>query len=251
MVCWRNDALLKIKPVTWNNYIRHLKSIYQFGISQQLIKKQDNPFSQMFIKEGKIPKKTLSDNQIFKIENIIDYVDLPSSLQPSWFTRVLIKMFRYTGIRRGQLLKLTIQDIDLEHMMINIPAYINKNHDFHQIPISQALRQDLMILLDEHRKRKSAYNAQLFNINAFSTTSYNKGKEMTNDQLSYVFKHLSRLAGFTISPHRFRHTLATLLMRNPQNIYITQQLLGHKDLKVTLSYIEKDPEILRNILDNL
>ena len=53
------------------------------------------------------------------------------------------------------------------------------------------------------------------------------------------------------SPHRFRHTAATNLMKNPENLYVVKQLLGHKDIKVTLSYIESDISSLRKHIDCL
>ncbi len=34
-------------------------------------------------------------------------------------------------------------------------------------------------------------------------------------------------------------------MKNPENLYVAKQLLGHKDVRVTLTYIETDVEMLR------
>ncbi len=74
---------------------------------------------------------------------------------------------------------------------------------------------------------------------------------MTKDQVSYLFKVISKYTGIVSSPHRFRHTAATNLMRNPENLYITKQLLGHKDIKVTLSYIEYNIEMVRKYANSL
>ncbi|MBJ3607928.1 tyrosine-type recombinase/integrase, partial [Salmonella enterica subsp. enterica serovar Derby] len=52
------------------------------------------------------------------------------------------------------------------------------------------------------------------------------------------------------SSHRYRHTVATELMQKPeQNLYVTQKLLGHRDIKVTLSYIEHNVEMLRSCVE--
>lgn len=48
----------------------------------------------------------------------------------------------------------------------------------------------------------------------------------------------------------YRHTVATELMQKPeQNLYVTQKLLGHRDIKVTLSYIEHNVEMLRSCVE--
>ncbi|SPX41141.1 site-specific recombinase [Haemophilus influenzae] len=43
--------------------------------------------------------------------------------------------FRYTAIRRSQLNKLRIKDVDLLNQVIHIPSEINKNHEYHILPI--------------------------------------------------------------------------------------------------------------------
>jgi hypothetical protein len=53
-----------------------------------------------------------------------------------------------------------------------------------------------------------------------------------------------------MTPHRFRHTLATDLMRQPErNIHLTKALLNHSNIATTMSYIEVDYEHMRAVLD--
>ncbi|HDL5969892.1 TPA: site-specific integrase, partial [Mannheimia haemolytica] len=54
LIEWRNQIVGdKIKAVTWNNYVRHLKSLYNFGLSQGVLNINQNPFNQLFIRESK------------------------------------------------------------------------------------------------------------------------------------------------------------------------------------------------------
>lgn len=251
ILTWREMALKTIKPVTWNNYIRHLRSLYNFSIKNELLNVKANPFIDVSIKEGKHPKKIFTETQLNQIEYAISEANSHKFLKPLWFTNTLIKTFRYTGIRRSQLLQLTISDISLERKIIKISAQINKNHRYHEIPISKKLYPNIEKLIFEHKKRAHISKTQLFNINLFSENTRNKNKQMTDDQLSHLFNIISNIVKFKVSPHRFRHTIATQLMRNPQNIYVTQKLLGHSDIKITLSYIEDDPESLRETIDNI
>ncbi|MDE4014948.1 site-specific integrase [Glaesserella parasuis] len=155
------------------------------------------------------------------------------------------------SIRRGQLVKLKIGDVDLSNRTIYISPEINKNHDYHIVPISDSLYIHMERLITELKIRKQTDNCQLFNLNLFSRCSRRRGQPMSQNQLTHIFRHISDLVGFTSSPHRFRHTVATQLMKKPENVYVVQKLLGHKDISVTLGYIEHDVEMLRDTVNLL
>lgn len=250
IITWRQATSTRLKPISWNNYVRHLKAIYTFGIDQQLLPKP-NPFNHCFMRTGKSPKKTFTQSQIDQINDIFQQENLPRWCWPVWFYETLIKTLRYTAIRRRQLLKLKIENVDIHRGILSLPAAINKNYCYHELPISKLLRPALERLLLEHKLRGSSPKEQLFNVNKFTLTTIRQGKEMSDSQITYFFEKLSQFAGFRISPHRFRHTVATSLMKDPGNLYVVKQLLGHSSVNVTLEYIQDDPETLRNIVDNI
>ena len=250
---WRKAVVnISIVPVTWNSYIRQLKNIFKLGIEHNLLPFEKNPFSNLFIREGKSKRKVFDQKQLQKISfGLKESPCLPKILQPLWFTLALIMTFRYTAIRRSQLNQLKIKDINLSEKTIYISPQINKNHEYHTLPISSILYPYLEKLLDELKKLNQSEEDQLFNINLFSAVTKRKGKKMTRNQISYLFKVITKYTGIKSSPHRFRHTAATNLMKNPENLYVAQKLLGHKDIKVTLTYIEDDVETLRKYTDTL
>ncbi|MDC9595051.1 site-specific integrase, partial [Xenorhabdus sp. IM139775] len=70
-------------------------------------------------------------------------------------------------------------------------------------------------------------------------TSYNYERE--NQHIRSFFNRLSKACGFAVSPHRFRHTLATELMKAPdRNLQLVRCLLGHRSLATTMEYIDMD-----------
>ncbi|WP_077500550.1 tyrosine-type recombinase/integrase [Rodentibacter rarus] len=243
---WRNNVIdTKVKPVTWNSYIRHLKSIYKFGIEQKLLNYEENPCNKLFLRVGRPKRKVLTSVQLDKLDFFLSCSEgLSDVLKPQWFIRVLVNTLRFTGIRRAQLLRLKIKDVDLYQKVIHISPDINKNHEYHCIPILDRLHPYIEKLIIELRKRHQNLDSQLFNINLFRKTRYT-GQIMTEFQISHLFRVISSRVGFQVSPHRFRHTVATSLMKDPENLYVAKQLLGHKDVRVTLSYIENDVEMLR------
>lgn len=105
-------------------------------------------------------------------------------------------------------------------------------------------------MLGEAKTKGMRADDQLFNINRFSRRTLRQGKPMTENQVSYFFAKLSDACHSRFSSHRYRHTVATELMQKPeQNLYVTQKLLGHRDIKVTLSYIEHNVEMLRSCVE--
>ncbi|HCA9700208.1 TPA: site-specific integrase [Klebsiella variicola subsp. variicola] len=106
--------------------------------------------------------------------------------------------------------------------------------------MASRLRPWLEHLLEEAKTRGMRAGDQLFNVNQFSRRTLRQGKAMTENQVSYFFAKLSDACHSRFSSHRYRHTVATELM---------QKLLGHRDIKVTLSYIEHNVEMLRSCVE--
>lgn len=249
---WRNTVVGEgIKPITWNSYLRHLKCVYKFGIDNNLLSYQENPCNNLFLREGRAKRKVLSNTELSKLDFLLkSEYNLPEILTPIWFIETLIKTFRYTAIRRAQLIKLKVSDVDLPNRIIYVSPEINKNHHSHSIPISDKLFPYIQKLIFELKRVNQTNDSQLFNLNLFCPVVRDRHKKTSEHQISYIFKVISRTIGFNVSPHRFRHTVATNLMRNPSNLYVAKQLLGHRDIKVTLTYIEDDVEMIRDAVNS-
>ncbi|OUE53967.1 phage integrase [Citrobacter freundii] len=257
---WRSYLLNArcIKPVSWNHYMRHLRALYNFAIEQGLLTQFTNPFVKTSLRESRRRKKTLSREQIQASRKVLNHFieqentrrRYRSPLYPAWFWLTMVETFNYTAIRLNQLLHLRIMDIDLKNDTLFICSEGSKSHDEHIIPIASRLRPYLEQLLVQAEARGMRAGDQLFNINRFSRRTRRQGKVMTENQVSYFFAKLSDTCHSRFSPHRYRHTVATELMQKPeQNLYVTQKLLGHRDIKVTLSYIEHNVEMLRSCVE--
>ncbi|HHZ9148654.1 TPA: site-specific integrase [Proteus mirabilis] len=73
---------------------------------------------------------------------------------------------------------------------------------------------------------------------------------MSHSTIRAFFRRLSVECGFAVSPHRFRHTLGTTLMRCPErNMELTKNILGHRSLSSTMEYIGQDTVQTKAILE--
>ncbi|WP_153019633.1 site-specific integrase, partial [Pseudomonas aeruginosa] len=136
---------------------------------------------------------------------------------------------------------------DWDNQLILIRGETEKTHKEFVVPITEGLVPHLSRLLQEAEKAGFADDDQLFNVNRFSP--HYKSKTMNSDQVEAMYRKLTEKVGVRMTPHRFRHTLATDLMKTPErNIHLTKCLLNHSNIQTTMSYIEADYDHMRAVL---
>ncbi|MCC5902752.1 MAG: site-specific integrase [Halomonas sp.] len=244
-----------IAESSWNNYARHLKALYRFGISHDLIPLQTSPFENMFLREKKRGRKTLRDMDIVFAREALELCrryevvkGQPAPLHPAWFWQVVVETFYHTGIRLNQLLSITPSDIHLKRRRLIASAEGAKNNYEAILPITDALYPYLVTLMTSAQAAGCKRYDQLFNVNLFSVRT--RRKTMDVWQVERFFNQISRYCGSRVTPHRFRHSLATDLMRSKgRDLYLTQQVCGHTDIRSTIEYISPDLDTLRDYLE--
>ena len=113
----------------------------------------------------------------------------------------------------------------------------SKNHREHRVPVTDKLRPRLENLYRQAKQMGARPKDQLFNINRFSRLKKKTviGGNMDHPPMRAFFRRLSRECQCDISPHRFRHTIATDLMKTPErSLNDVKMLLGHSSVAVTL-----------------
>lgn len=167
-------------------------------------------------------------------------------ITPAWFWLCTFEVFYYTGIRLNALLCIRKRDIDWDNQLILIRGETEKTHKEFVVPITEGLVPHLSRLLQEADRAGFADDDQLFNVNRFSP--HYKSKVMNSDQVEAMYRKLTEKIGVRMTPHRFRHTLATDLMKAPErNIHLTKCLLNHSNIQTTMSYIEADYDHMRAV----
>lgn len=261
VLAWRRSIVVSsqnlsgIAETSWNNYARHLKSIYRFGMTSELINIQKSPFEGVFIKEMKKGRKTLNETDIGFAREAVELCRRfevvkgePAPIHPAWFWRTVLETFYHTGIRLNQLLHLTPNDVHLKKRRLTASAKGAKNSFESILPITDQLYPHLVAIMTSAQAAGCKRDEQLFNVNRFSVRT--KRDIMDGWQVARFFARLSRYCGSRITPHRFRHTLATDLMRSQaSDLYLTQQVCGHTDIRSTMAYINPDIDALRRYLD--
>lgn len=136
----------------------------------------------------------------------------------------------WCGLREGEMLALTLQDIDLEQAVI----YVNKTYQrFHRQDIistpktPSSVRKVSMpaFLCDELRE----YIDMLY-----SPTPDQRIFTITKSKLTHRFHKLSEEAGLRrITVHGLRHSHVSLLISKKYDIFEVSKRIGHKSIKTT------------------
>ncbi len=253
ILAWRRKALEGgLSKQSWNTYSNHLRTVWGYAIEQgTLTCTTTNPFKKTTVIPPKRPSKTIAREAIESARIWLKSLVMEeqqtknrSTITPAWFWLVVFEIFYDTGIRLNALLNLRYQDIDWKNRLIRISAETEKTHQAFSIPITPGLEPHLRRLQEAADAIGFKPNDQLFNVNRFS--SHYRSKIMNTDQVEGMYRKLLAKFGIRMTPHRFRHTLATDLMRQPErNIHLTKSLLNHSNIATTMSYIEIDYDVMR------
>ncbi|HEP8840718.1 TPA: site-specific integrase [Pseudomonas aeruginosa] len=253
---WRRKVLEQgLSKRSWNTYSNHLRTIWGYAIEHELVThSQVNPFRKTTVIPPRRASKTVAAEAILRARHWLNMqvgaergTGERARITPAWFWLCTFEVFYFTGIRLNALLCIRKRDIDWENQLILIRGETEKTHKEFVVPITEGLVPHLSRLLQDADRAGFADDDQLFNVNRFSP--HYKSKVMNSDQVEAMYRKLTEKVGVRMTPHRFRHTLATDLMKAPErNIHLTKCLLNHSNIQTTMSYIEADYDHMRAVL---
>ena len=216
--------------------ISGLKSF--FGYLQLEDFREDNPTS--LLETPKIGMKlpdVLSEKEIDKMTEVID-LSKPEGER----NRAIIETLYGCGLRVSELINLKISDLFFDDGFIRV---IGKGNKQRLVPISDYTIKYINLYKETIRNHitiKPGFEDFLF-LNR-------RGKNLTRVMIFTIVKELSIIAGVkkTISPHTFRHSFATHLLKNGANLRAIQLMLGHESITTTEIYTHVDQEYIRDAI---
>ncbi|SMN17138.1 Integrase [uncultured Candidatus Thioglobus sp.] len=237
---WRNKILNRSSSGNCNNYHRHMRALFNTAVSLGHL--EENIFTLIpMLKNTSTKVKTLNEKDISNLMKTIK-TDLYYS-NFDWFYLAMIDVFRFTAIRRRQLIGIKWRDVDFKNQTLYLDSEFSKNRIENLVPLNETLINHFQTI--KQKTYQSKGSDQIFNITEF-VGSY-KGNIMTEEHVSRLFTKWSKKIGVKISSHRFRHTTATKAANSGCNLKALQKLLGHQDIKTTMGYVETNIDDLREI----
>jgi integrase len=211
-----------LKPQTVKHVLGLIKRLSNFGVSRQLC--EGIGFKITVPKVSNLKTEDLSAEQMKKLLEAIEKSTHPHAGD-------MVRLALYTGMRRGEMFKLTWEDIDFQRNFIRLRE--PKGGDEQTIPMNEFARQ----LLDNRpRFKDSPY-----------VFPGRQGKELTdiNHALAEIKKAAELPKDFRVL-HGLRHVFASMLASSGQvDMYTLQKLLTHKSPVMTQRYAHLRDESLK------
>ncbi len=196
----------QVKPATVNRELACLKHLFTMAIKWG--KANSNP-----VKEVKLFREPLGRLRVLSRE---DEEKLLAASAPH--IKPIIMTALTTGMRRGEILNLTWEDVDFGTGFLTI-GNTTKNSEMRQIPMSERLTRTL-----KNVKRISGY-------------VFCKEDGTSYGSIAKAFRMAVKRSGIKYCRfHDLRHTFATRLVMAGVDLVTVKELLGHKSIKMTMRY---------------
>lgn len=221
-------------PVTRNRKLYSLRSFYKYLIKYEYIDK--NPAQTIEASKTKINAEPiylkLNDAQKY-IQSIKEYNGINQKRDLA-----IVKLFLYAGLRISELVNLDLEDIDFQDNSIK---FFGKGNKERYVP----LHNDVIKSIENYLPERSQINAK--NKDAKRALFLSRhGKRISPRSIQIFVKKYAKMAGVKkaskITPHKLRHTFASILYQKTKDLRVVQDLLGHADISTTQIYTHTDTE---------
>lgn len=153
----------------------------------------------------------------------------------------IVTMLLGMGLRLSELTALNIGDVSFDDGSIKITRKGGKERI---LPAND----EVMISIQRYlktREEKSSQSPLLLS---------KRNRRISNASVWHLvrkYMHQARIEKDKLSPHTLRHTFATMLLRQGENILTIKELLSHKNLRTTERYLHVNNQDLKNAVSKI
>jgi integrase/recombinase XerD len=221
----------KLAPATVSQYVSALRFLFVKTLRRHFLAEYI-PF----------PKSRKRLPTVLSPEEVTRLIDAACNL----YHRTLLMTLYSTAVRRAELCRLKVQDIDSQRMMIRINQ--GKGGRDREVPLSPKLLETLRVYFRWMQPQTFLFPGTVKGVRA--------DVPITPNVVWLACRQAAQRAGITkrLSPHSLRHSCASHLLEAGADLRTIQVLLGHSRLEHTLIYLHLSPKHLQatpNPLDAL
>jgi integrase len=207
-----------------------MKGVFHLAIKEGIVKV--NP-----VQDIELPVDKEKQMVVWDTEDLHRFLFIrKEKFKSKYYVAILIAVL--TGCRKGEILGLTWDNVDLDKDIIYITQILDsegteivkrtKNKKYRQVSIPRLLKEELIMLKEDQSKKVLCNPHNL----VFCTL---RGKRVIPNTLNEVLDKICLKYDLPrVKFHDLRHTHATLLLRENVNIKIIQERLGHSRVSTTL-----------------
>lgn len=201
-----------------------LKAFYQFLVREKYV--EEDPTANL-----ESPKLEKRLPRVLSVREVEVLLQQPEPGQPGGLRdRAMLELLYATGIRVSELVKLNVDDLNLDLGCIKCQ---NERHSKERlVPMGSLAIRSCREYLENGRSKlvKDAGENALF-VN-------HHGRRLTRQGFWKIVKKYAEDARIDkeITPHTLRHSFATHLLENGADLRSVQEMLGHADISTTQVY---------------
>ena len=211
---------------TQQGYLYTLRAFFAWLVRQRYL--EANPASELEPPraETRLPVEALTIKEVEALLSVPDISD-PLGIRD----RAMLELFYSTGIRRAELAKLRLQDLNRDHRRLRV---MGKGKKERVVPVGHRALTWVLKYLDDVRPLLALALTE----RTLFLTGYGGG--FSPDSLGRLITRYFQNAGFDRkgSCHLLRHTCASHMLEGGADVRYIQQLLGHANLDTTAIYTQ-------------
>ena len=223
-ISWERDICASIRRICFTTIsCRRVRCVSMAALRFFFVKMLRRPY---MIEHIPFPKETRRLPEILTPEEVARLIEAASNL----FHRAMLMTLYATGMRRIELARLKVRDIDSQRMVIRIRQ--GKGGRDRDVPLSEKLLETLREYWRWMKPKTYLFPGMVDNRRA--------DVPLSPKVIWIACREAATRSGVQkkISPHCLRHSYATHLLDAGADLYTTQRLLGHADLRHTLVYLQ-------------
>ncbi len=213
--------------------ISALRSFYKYLSTKTTYLKEDP------LKNLETPKLKAALPKFLTLDETNKLLDAVYAKQ-DYRTICILTLFLNCGMRLSELVGIDIDDIKEDNSL----KILGKGNKERVIYVNDACVSAISGYLEETKDIKRENNALFVS---------GKGKRLSGRRIEQIVNKALEENGFAgrgLSPHKLRHTAATIMYRyGGSDIRIIKEILGHSDLSTTEIYTHVSNEQVQNALD--
>ncbi len=149
------------------------------------------------------------------------------------------------GVRVGEVHSLNLENLDLEKKKITV---FGKGKKRRELPLNDEISQ---ILIEWLAVRKQVKGSDISSALFVSKKGNRLAIRTMEDNFKKLLKRVAFKVPFKVTCHTLRHSFASHLNDNGEDILVIQSLLGHASPRSTRIYIHPSEKRVRDALENL
>lgn len=215
------------RTTTLRTYYASLSALFSFLVLDEIIPEDENPMR--LVKNPKTTPPAIQPLTHQEVNALLDSFDKYDLTEHRNY--VMVALMLDTGLRRFEVVGLTIQQVDLQETRIEV---VGKGSKPRHVYIGETMSQ----ILDNYILHVRPWFAN--GKDGLFPPSRSKAQFVAADYLSTRLKKKMDSVGIpraNSTCHRLRHTFAVNYIRNGGNVFSLQQLLGHSTLEMTRRYV--------------